>query len=194
MLLMSAMIRDAFIEELDSRECPARYFEPRCYSNGAKKKDTVDWERFLRDSFSEYEDAEIGCGNNAYSYLDRSDHSYVNERGITQYIARVEAGHLPTATALPLTNQLKAERATLKACQVGVVNLTAIREAFHVDLLAERRVVIAQMTEHGLVETNDDQILITEKGRLNLEGVARKLAFMPDRYEALSGASAPAVR
>ncbi len=188
MLLMSAMIRDALVEDLDSSESPARYFEPRCYSNGTKKKDTVDWDRVVRDWLSEYEDVEIGCGNYAYSYVDAANQSYVNQRGVKQYIKRVEAGELPVATELNLTHELKLERAILKACQIGFVNLKAIEETFEFCLLREKRGEVAEMVEHRLVEVTDGQIFLTEKGKLNLEAVARKLAFMPGRYQVLAGA------
>ncbi|MEO2198814.1 MAG: coproporphyrinogen-III oxidase family protein [bacterium] len=188
MLLMSAMIREALVNDLDSTESPARYFEPRRYSNGTKKNPTVDWDRVVRDWLSEYEDVEIGCGNYAYSYVDAADQSYVNQRGVKRYIKRVEAGELPVATELHLTHELKLERAVLKACQIGFVNLTAIEETFEFNLLQEKRGAIDEMVEHRLVEVTDGQIFVTEKGKLNLEAVARKLAFMPGRYQVLSGA------
>ncbi len=122
----------------------------------------------------------IGLGVSAIGAIGPT--YYQNEKRLEDYEAALDAGRLPVARGLELTQDDLVRRAVIQslACHFRV-SLSSIEVAHLVDFrkyFAPELEDLRHLADDGLVDLRDDWILVTAKGRL----LVRVVCAVFDRY------------
>jgi oxygen-independent coproporphyrinogen-3 oxidase len=122
----------------------------------------------------------IGLGVSAIGKVGPS--YYQNAKRLDDYYAAIDAGHLPVARGIELTNDDLVRRAVIQAlaCQFRV-SLESIELAYLVDFrkyFSDELRDLRRLAAEGLVELAPDWIIVTPRGRL----LVRRICMVFDRY------------
>lgn len=131
----------------------------------------------LRRNFQGYtpddSSALIGFGASA---IGSTPHGYVqNVSALPDYRRQVAAGHLPTARGLALSADDRLRREIIEALMCTMqVDLAAVCAEHHVDpgLFAPEKAALRPLIADGLVERDNEHIVVTRRGQSFVRAVA----------------------
>jgi oxygen-independent coproporphyrinogen-3 oxidase len=107
---------------------------------------------------------------------------YQNHKRLDDYSAALDAGHLPVARGLELTNDDLVRRAVIQALSCHFrLSIESIELAYLIEFreyFARELADLARLQDEGLVDVSDEWISVTPRGRLLVRVVC--MAF--DRY------------
>jgi len=109
----------------------------------------------------------LGVGVSSFSHLGGVH--FQNEHEFETYNARVEAGELPIARALALTQEERMIREFILQLKLGLVPRAYFQKKFGVDLLARFRAPLEEQRRAGWLTWNDDEIRVTRAGLLRVD-------------------------
>jgi oxygen-independent coproporphyrinogen-3 oxidase len=105
----------------------------------------------------------LGLGPSAYSF--QANRRWWNHRSLDQYLAAINAGNLPVEE----TENLTMEQLRLEALYLGLrtrrgVNFEDFKNRYHYDLFAEKKEMLGQLREEGLISIRDGRLYPTKTG------------------------------
>jgi oxygen-independent coproporphyrinogen-3 oxidase len=107
---------------------------------------------------------------------------YQNDKGLPDYYAALDEGRLPVARGLELTQDDLVRRAVIQALACHFrLSIESIELAYLVDFrryFRDEMAELARLAEEGLVELQEDWIVVTARGRL----LVRAVCMVFDRY------------
>lgn len=107
----------------------------------------------------------LGVGLSAHSFLD--DERFANVRGLKHYLARIEAGRLPTAHSEPIDDRrARSDAIVLGLRLIAGIEVTPFDRRFGGSLLTDHHATIARFSDLDLLEHVDGHLRLTERGYL----------------------------
>jgi oxygen-independent coproporphyrinogen-3 oxidase len=109
----------------------------------------------------------LGLGVSAFSHMGGRHHQ--NEKRLEAYLGRLHKGELPLHRGHALSAEERHVREIVLGLKHGALDLAAVAERHEVEAGAQVRGGIAQLVERGLATREDDRVVLTPEGRLEID-------------------------